>query len=295
LANGVIRKALIMSLIPMSPIWALLHLGIKYPPVAAVAVIGYFGYPIILDELNRPTVVVREAQDLTGKSMVALTFDDGWESVHSMALPELESRGMIATNYLTTGFFGHDQYIREDQVQSFVAAGWEIGAHTIDHPDLTSLTRDEVIDNMAIPLDVLSDYAPVTAFSSPYGLYNDEIVDLAGDYYSTHVNALGGAGGDPAWGLNSPDSFNPMNINRLDTNDFEVWQICETIMGLQDEMYVLIFHKLGDGPSKDYSINFNEFRQILACIESSGSAVVTITEGTAELEKRKPLLEMAEE
>ncbi len=88
---------------------------------------------------------------------VAITFDDGYENNLRIAKPILERYGFAATIYVITGHVGgkHDWEIPAEglglqpildwsQVHELVEAGWEIGAHTRTHPNLTNSTAAEL-------------------------------------------------------------------------------------------------------------------------------------------------------
>jgi peptidoglycan/xylan/chitin deacetylase (PgdA/CDA1 family) len=79
--------------------------------------------------------------------LVALSFDDGWQDNHANLLPLLRSSGIPATIFVTSGLLGlPNPWIRReagmrmmtaDEVRECAAAGVEIGAHTVTHPDLS--------------------------------------------------------------------------------------------------------------------------------------------------------------
>jgi len=72
---------------------------------------------------------------------VVLTFDDGDASQAQRALPILARHGWPAVLNLKVGNLGRGG-ITELQVRKLLDAGWELGAHTITHPDLTTLGAD---------------------------------------------------------------------------------------------------------------------------------------------------------
>ena len=83
---------------------------------------------------------------------VAITFDDGYSSVHNDVLPILAPLGLPATVYLNTGWIGErealpsqpelghyagETFLRWVDVEALVRAGWTMGSHGVDHLDLT--------------------------------------------------------------------------------------------------------------------------------------------------------------
>jgi peptidoglycan/xylan/chitin deacetylase (PgdA/CDA1 family) len=107
----------------------------------------------------RGTTFERAVTSPPAPRTVAVTFDDGFRSVLTEALPILESLGLPATVFVPTDFVGGDDpmswpgidhwvggpHEREligmswDELGSLHEAGWEIGSHTCSHPQLSRL------------------------------------------------------------------------------------------------------------------------------------------------------------
>jgi peptidoglycan/xylan/chitin deacetylase (PgdA/CDA1 family) len=83
------------------------------------------------------------------RGLVALSFDDGMDDNHAVVLPILREHGLRATVYVTTGLIGKPnpwmapesqaRMMTVDELRDLVAADFEIGAHTVTHPDLSQL------------------------------------------------------------------------------------------------------------------------------------------------------------
>jgi peptidoglycan/xylan/chitin deacetylase (PgdA/CDA1 family) len=108
---------------------------------------------------------------------VVLTFDDGYPSVALLALPLLTEREWPAVLNLKLGNLGAGG-MTDGQVRWLLAAGWELGAHTITHPDLRTL------DNAALEREVAGSRAaiqrrfgvPVAFFCYPSGGYDERVI-----------------------------------------------------------------------------------------------------------------------
>jgi peptidoglycan/xylan/chitin deacetylase (PgdA/CDA1 family) len=88
---------------------------------------------------------------------LAVTFDDGFDSVRTLGAPILDELGLPGTVFVPTDWpgrvmrwpgieqwadtaFAHElQAMSWDQLRSLSARGWEIGAHTCSHPRLSQL------------------------------------------------------------------------------------------------------------------------------------------------------------
>jgi peptidoglycan/xylan/chitin deacetylase (PgdA/CDA1 family) len=65
-----------------------------------------------------------------------ITIDDGWDDGYTYALPILQSQGFVATYFVIAGRIDESGFLTSGHLQALVAAGEEIGDHTMDHEDL---------------------------------------------------------------------------------------------------------------------------------------------------------------
>lgn len=66
----------------------------------------------------------------------------------------------------------------EQDINTLVAGGFEIGGHTVSHPhDLKKLPSDELDREIRGNKTWLESFGPVTKFCYPRGRYNDEVKD----------------------------------------------------------------------------------------------------------------------
>jgi peptidoglycan/xylan/chitin deacetylase (PgdA/CDA1 family) len=90
--------------------------------------------------------------------IIALSFDDGMDDNHSVVLPLLREHGLRASVYVTTGLIGKPnpwmapesgaRMMTVHELRELAAAGFEIGAHTVSHRDLSRLGFDECLHEM---------------------------------------------------------------------------------------------------------------------------------------------------
>jgi peptidoglycan/xylan/chitin deacetylase (PgdA/CDA1 family) len=112
-----------------------------------------------------------------------LTFDDGYADFASTVAPLLAARGLPSTLYVTTGALRGDgrppgggpfpsvTTLSWAQVRELDAAGVEIGGHTVTHPQLDTLTRTSVREEVAGCKRRIEDALGhrVDAFAYPHG------------------------------------------------------------------------------------------------------------------------------
>jgi peptidoglycan/xylan/chitin deacetylase (PgdA/CDA1 family) len=97
-----------------------------------------------------------------------LTFDGGYRSQLDNAVPTLETMRLSATFFpLSAGL--DDAEISGRDLAALAARGHTIGCHSHTHPDLTTLSSDDLAREVAGSKQVLEDAVgrPVTAFCYP--------------------------------------------------------------------------------------------------------------------------------
>ncbi|RIJ69444.1 polysaccharide deacetylase [Nakamurella silvestris] len=113
-----------------------------------------------------PPVAARAA--ILPTTTISLTFDDGIAD-QAAAVSAMAARGMKGTFFINSGFIGGDGFFTLAQLQSIAAAGNEIGGHTVNHPDLTTLSTDEATRQVCNNRVALTNWGfTVTSFAYPF-------------------------------------------------------------------------------------------------------------------------------
>jgi len=105
---------------------------------------------------------------------VMLTFDDGYVDVYHAVYSLLRERHMTAIFFIVPGFLGRQRYMNAAQVRDMADHGMDIEAHTMTHPDLTTLPYRSALREIKISREFLQRLIrhSVRAFAYPYGAYN---------------------------------------------------------------------------------------------------------------------------
>jgi peptidoglycan/xylan/chitin deacetylase (PgdA/CDA1 family) len=113
---------------------------------------------------------------------VVLSFDDGMNNQHQRAMPALAKHGWPGVLFLTVRNVDQGD-LGEDQVEEMIAAGWTIDAHTLTHPDLSTLDGEELKAEVAGARQELQERFGVGAnfIAYPSGRYDDEVIEAARD------------------------------------------------------------------------------------------------------------------
>ena len=114
---------------------------------------------------------------------VIITFDDGDLDVYTNAFPIMQEMGFVGAFYIVGERLTAEGFVSTEQLQEMVAAGWEIGSHSMTHLDLTldhSVLREEMLDSRTLLEEELG--VPIHTFAYPFGLVDDRILEKVADY-----------------------------------------------------------------------------------------------------------------
>jgi peptidoglycan/xylan/chitin deacetylase (PgdA/CDA1 family) len=150
---------------------------------------------------------VARLRNATSRGCVVFTFDDGYADTLTTAAPLMKRYGFGATCYIVSGAVGtynrwDAEYLRErkplmsrEQLDHWLAAGMEVGSHSLSHQRLHELPQDvagyEIAESRAGLRNMLG--VPIEHFAYPFGHFTADIVKLvrrAG--YSSAVTVLPG-------------------------------------------------------------------------------------------------------
>ncbi len=109
---------------------------------------------------------------------VVLSFDDGYRSDWAVAGSVLARVGYVGVLDLKVGNIMPKGGITADQVRWLIDHGWELAAHTIHHPDLTTLGPAQLREEVAGSRRALQKqfHVPVDFFCYPSGRFDDTVV-----------------------------------------------------------------------------------------------------------------------
>lgn len=112
------------------------------------------------------------------RMMVALTFDDG-PGERTMELLEcLEQYNAHATFFMV----GEKAQVYPDAIRKMQEIGCELGNHSYNHPELTTLTLDQVSNQFRKTNSIISDAcgSQATVGRTPFGAQDEEILNAVG-------------------------------------------------------------------------------------------------------------------
>jgi peptidoglycan/xylan/chitin deacetylase (PgdA/CDA1 family) len=110
---------------------------------------------------------------------IVLSFDDGYLGDVRFALPILKARRWPGVLNLEVRNLQPVWGIRPPGVRKLIAAGWEIDAHTLTHPDLTAVDPARLREEVEGSREAIRKrfHVPVDFFCYPAGRYDAAVVE----------------------------------------------------------------------------------------------------------------------
>ena len=125
----------------------------------------------------------RDSEEDNGtRRVVIITFDDAHLTNYTVAFPALQKYGMTACFFIPTAFVGRGPgEVGMANLEEMARHGNEIQSHSHSHPFLSSLTREEVLDELGQSRDILEQGLGhrVDRIACPGGRYNSTVLDAA--------------------------------------------------------------------------------------------------------------------
>ena len=120
---------------------------------------------------------IREGAPLPERPIV-LTFDDGDEDVYQTAFPIMQKYGFTGVFYIVGNRLHAEGFVTPEQLREMADAGWEIGCHSMSHPDLTELDGDALSYEIEESREIIENEVgvPVSSFAYPFGRKNNFVL-----------------------------------------------------------------------------------------------------------------------
>ncbi len=141
---------------------------------------------------------------------VVISFDNGYQSQYSNALPILVRLGWKAIeNLQLSGLPPSEGGLSEEQVRGLIAAGWELDTQGYSHAELTALSRSQLRFQVLDARRTLQRRynVPVNWFCYPSGHYNAAVIEMVKE-----AGFIGSTTVIPGW---AHRTTNPYTLPRL--------------------------------------------------------------------------------
>lgn len=222
------------------------------------------------------------------RPIITVTDDDSYASFYQYGLPILQKYGLNSTDYIITSYINNvPGYMTSAQVKGLYASGQEVASHSVDHPDLTTLSAtaaDAELKNSQTWLQTLLG-VPIKDYAAPYGSTNNAVVTDSKKYYQTYRGV--------EEGYNSKNNFNAYNIQVQNCDDTTT---AAQVQGWINEAeatntwLVLVYHQVDPnaaaaGQYNNTPTDFDaQMAEVATAKNNNGVAVETIAQALAEIQ-----------
>lgn len=125
-------------------------------------------------------------------------FDDARRGVYEFAFPIFKDRikqGQKVTIFVVPNWIDglvanhreqYSNFMNWEQLKELSKAGFEMGSHSLNHPNLTTLPSIDVIKELTESKELIELWTKsvVNKFAYPYGAYTERLMKIVKQYYS---------------------------------------------------------------------------------------------------------------
>ncbi|OHA27239.1 MAG: hypothetical protein A3C06_04065 [Candidatus Taylorbacteria bacterium RIFCSPHIGHO2_02_FULL_46_13] len=212
------------------------------------------------------------------EGLMSFDFDDGWSDAALFATSILEQAGYHGTFYIVTEpvRLQYDDTVTLSNVLYLKGKGHEIGAHTLTHPDLLTVTVTQTEEELNLSRHYLltRGIAPVSAFAYPYGSYTESLERIVREAGYTLARSVWSGHNDKGQDLYALRC----NDMRSDTSLASVKQLIDQAQA-EKKWVILLFHHIDNTDSNIYTVTTSFFTSVINYVSSKGMKVVTASEG----------------
>ena len=227
----------------------------------------YFGEPVYennllivfrIDTRNFNNTPARSAR-------VTFQFDHPFITQYTKAKPLFDSKGIKASLMVATAEVGKSEYYMSwAQLEEMYKEGWEIGSHTVNHPDLRNADEATIRYELSQSRAVLKahGFQNIKNFAYPFNWYNMDVLYAVSEYYRSARTSV----------AQTDFSINPKNIHPYELSAYEARLDIDNIVDAykyvdraqkEGRWLIFIFHEFSNDSSTD-NIMSNEVTDIKA-------------------------------
>jgi peptidoglycan/xylan/chitin deacetylase (PgdA/CDA1 family) len=254
-----------------------------------------------------------DPEGVTNDKVVILNFDDGRKTQFTQAKPILDKFGFKATFYIVCNYVENKPgFMNWNEVKQLYQEGYDIGSHSMNHADLSKLSKKDLKIEIGKSKKCLEDHGiGVTSFAYPFnkGSNDKKVIKIVSKYYQ-----LGRTAGSPVTYLHCDgwkDQSNqkdcrtftkkedPTFANRYSirgwshdlsrlvnsyTDDELLSRFIQVVTsqseynkdGTIKAIPIIIYHRAGDNEAMTYNTNLKLFEKEMKYLHDNSFRVITM-------------------
>jgi peptidoglycan/xylan/chitin deacetylase (PgdA/CDA1 family) len=215
------------------------------------------------------------------RSLISITFDNGWQSAYTNGANLLWQFGMPGTFYIDPYTIDTINYMTTPELTALQSQGDEIGAQGYTQTDLTTLNDRALKSQFMQSRQFIAGQTGSTAinFAAPFGKIDPEVESYAKQYYRSERSTQNG--------LNTIQGFDPYDLKVLYIgNTTRLSTVSQALTSAESAhaWLILVYHQIGGNSRGASTISQNIFFKQLQLIKQSGITVKTVGSALNELE-----------
>ena len=204
-----------------------------------------------------------------------LNFDDGYRGVYTNAFTIMKKYEIPGVVFIPTAFVNQDKHINLSQLHDLIDHSWEIGSHTVHHPNLLQLTPPGIEKEILKSKNFLYDNKLITknyaSFCSPMSKWNDTISDIVSKNYQ----------------IARSNKLMNLKINQEIDANIKVVLKTTTLVSLKNWIIksskeniplILVFHDISKEADHLYNFSPHKFSKLIRYIDNKNINVITFKE-----------------
>lgn len=142
--------------------------------VACILLAGMGGYAVAVSNTRKVPIY---GVDRTDK-VVSISFDAAWGADKTKSIMDICEQYNVKATFFLVGFW-MEKY--PDMVKEIAERGFEIGTHTMTHPQMSKQSQSKITSELQQSMDMITELTgkKVELFRPPFGDYNNTVIDTA--------------------------------------------------------------------------------------------------------------------
>ena len=217
--------------------------------------------------------------------LVTFIFDDGWLNTYTNAYPLFKEYDNPATVAVIGSYVNQPQALSNRHLHTLINSGWSLMSHSISDVPLTSLDAQTQANEIRLSKQRLwNDYWGTNYFVYPYGEKDDEIENLARNYYHSTRAYVNGVNEYPI----NPHDLKIVSLDESTALDEYISIASEA--ALNKTWVLFVAHHVSDEDVGEFNIRPSELNQLIEHINTKSIPVVTFDEGIQTLDENLSLI-----
>lgn len=168
--NDVLVKAKAVFLSPTVTLCALLIISILLTNISDI---------YMATSKNRLVPIYSVARE---DKYISLTIDAAWGNQYTQEIIDILDRYNVHITFFTVQFWAEEY---PEDIEALKLHGHEIGNHSSTHPDMATLSKEKIEEELLTTWETQLKYAGSSAvrlFRAPYGSYNNTLIETCAEY-----------------------------------------------------------------------------------------------------------------